>query len=419
MTSAGRGPQDLAGHGGSRRVPLTVFHRARRHADGLLSAAIVRHLVPGAEPLARAHSHRIRALTCWFAVWVAVVAVILVVGARPRLFTPPIPECTGAEALSGACLVSRYETLTRSAGVQAALADLVERRKANSYLDLACHQITHVVGRTASERLGLAAFRDGTDLCASGYYHGVTEGVMQAIGPERIMDQAQTVCDEFRQSNGLSYLHYNCIHGMGHGFMAVFGTDVFRSLEGCDGLTATWERQHCYSGVFMENLTAMEYPERPSRHLSPDQPLYPCTVVQATYKEECYVKQTTYALYVRNGDFTAVFKLCQKDAEPDFQAVCYQGIGGDAAITSNKYVIGVAAQTATARQLCLLGPDVAARENCIAGVVTTIVRDGGGDDTKARALCAALDDRSLATVCEETREAASHGVPETGGAHNH
>lgn len=242
--------------------------------------------------VARAQQWGARAIGGWLILWVALLGVIFAVGAGPRVIAAPAPECTGAQALSSACLVARYETLTRTAGAQAALADLVERRKTNSYLDLACHQLTHVVGRTASQRLGAAAFREGSDRCASGYYHGVTEGVMTAIGADRIVDEAQAVCGAFREDQGFSYLHYTCTHGMGHGFMAVFGNDVFQSLTGCEALAETWERQHCYSGVFMENLSSMDDPERPSIHLRPDEPLYPCTAVEDRYKAECYVKQT-------------------------------------------------------------------------------------------------------------------------------
>ena len=59
---------------------------------------------------------------------------------------------------------------------------------------------------------------------------------MMAIGPAQIVDQAQSVCAEQRQRDPYSFPHYNCVHGMGHGFMAVFKTDVFRSLAGSDAL---------------------------------------------------------------------------------------------------------------------------------------------------------------------------------------
>jgi len=206
---------------------------------------------------------------------------------------------------------------------------------------------------------------------------------------------------------------------MGHGFMAVFESDVFRSLAACDALADPWEQHHCYGGVFMENLTAMHHPSRPSKHLRPEEPLYPCTAVDRRYKAECYMKQTAYALHVRDGDFGAVFALCRAGADADFRAVCYQGLGGDAGILSSKFVIGAAAQTATLRSLCQQGPDVEARSNCVVGAVNTSVRDLGGNDTKARALCSGLDDRALAAICQIAHASASHGVPQPEGLHRH
>ena len=35
-----------------------------------------------------------------------------------------------------------------------------------------------------------------------------------------------------------------------------------------------WEAHHCYGGVFMENLTAIDNPDRPSKVLRRDQALY-------------------------------------------------------------------------------------------------------------------------------------------------
>jgi hypothetical protein len=169
----------------------------------------------------------------------------------------------------------------------------------------------------------------------------------------------------------------------------------------------------------MENLTAMNSLERPSKELRADAPLYPCTEVAPRHKGECYLKQTAYALYVRNHDFDVVFRLCRDSADVDFQDMCYQGLGGDAAIMSSKYVIGEAAQAATIRELCFLGPHDEAQTQCIIGAVTTIVRDLSGDDARARTLCGTLPDPELAAICEATREETGQRFASREGAHRH
>jgi hypothetical protein len=348
-----------------------------------------------------------------------VIAVVVAAWSITRAGGPAVPECAGGQSLEFNCFAERYAAMTRASGPDAALKDLAARRAASGYLVSACHQLTHVIGRTAGELHGEAAFAQGSDVCSSGYYHGIVESVMTALGPARIVEQAHVVCATHRRQDSRSYLLYNCVHGMGHGFMAVFGTDVFLSLAGCDGLADSWERHHCYAGVVMENLTAITNPVRPSTSLRPDAPLYPCTAVHARYKAECYVKQTAYALHVSRDDFAATFRICRRDADAEFRAACYQGLGADASIKSSKHVIGDAARAATTGALCLQGSDGEARAHCIAGAVTTSVRDRGGDDGPARRLCAALADRELAAACEAARLVASHGVPTPEAAHTH
>jgi hypothetical protein len=328
------------------------------------------------------------------------------------------PACADAQSIDHACFVERYTVLTQSNGPEAALDDLAASRQSNEFLRTICHQLAHVVGRTAGERAGNAAFARGSDLCASGYYHGVVESVMAAIGREQILARATSVCDEQRSADARSYLHYNCVHGMGHGFMGLYDSDVFPSLAGCDALPDVWERNHCYGGVFMENLTALGNASRRSKHLRPSEPLYPCTAVDDRYKPECYIEQTAYALFVRNDDFAAVFNLCRDTADPGFRTVCYEGLGGDAAIKASKYVIGEPARVDAIRRLCLQGPDETARAHCVVGAVTTSIRDTSGNDSRARALCAALRSDGLDDVCESASNAELEAFP-AAGTHSH
>ena len=200
-----------------------------------------------------------------------------------------------------------------------------------AYLRAACHRLTHVIGRAAGSRSGLRAFEQGDDTCSSGFYHGVVEAVMAERGLRAVQADPRSVCAPFRRRARRGLAHYNCVHGMGHGFMGLVGSDVFRSLE-LRLARDRWEREHCVGGVFMENLTALSNQRRPSRNLRPEEPLYPCTGVARRHKHECYMKQTAYALMVRNDDFEAVFRLCARSADAGFRTDCYQGLGGDASI---------------------------------------------------------------------------------------
>lgn len=83
---------------------------------------------------------------------------------------------------------------------------------------------------------GLRAFAEGEESCSSGFYHGVVETVMARHGLRAVQRDPTQVCAPFRRRAPQGLAHYNCIHGMGHGFMGGLRSDVFRSLDGCGAL---------------------------------------------------------------------------------------------------------------------------------------------------------------------------------------
>src|SRR5688500_15693021 len=97
---------------------------------------------------------------------------------EPAIGAVAIPACDGGEALNVGCHAARYELLTQTQGATAALADLAGRRDENGLILAACHQLVHVIGRSAGAARGMDALADRTPLCSFGYDHGVVEGVM-------------------------------------------------------------------------------------------------------------------------------------------------------------------------------------------------------------------------------------------------
>jgi hypothetical protein len=314
-----------------------------------------------------------------------------------------IAECAGTASLDFGCYQRRYRGMVAERGVRAAIRDLTDRRERVGYLRAACHQIMHGIGRQAGGAYGIAAFGLGDDSCSAGFPHGVVEAVMARIGVRRILGGAPGVCASFRRRRSRSLDLYNCVHGIGHGFMALYRGDVFRSLRGCDELPSRWERDNCSGGVFMENLTAMSNPTRPSTFLRPREPLYPCTAVQRRFKRECYLKQTAFAFYVRDSDVAAVFAMCAATADSGFREDCDEGLGGDVSIQANKYVAGETTKRATIRSQCALGlargRGRASVRACVTGAVGEIVRDGATDETDVAALCASFEEKDLRAAC--------------------
>jgi len=305
-------------------------------------------------------------------------------------------DCSGAKATDYACYQERYQDLVREFGVKAAFGDLKDEYEKNEFVKSQCHQMTHVIGRAAANLYGdlSSTYGNGDNFCWSGYYHGAMEAVVAKIGPDKILDEANTVCTDLGNHQKQSFYHYNCVHGLGHGFMGIQENELFKSLETCDTLTDEWERESCYSGVFMENVMALDNPSHPPKYLKADQPLYPCTDVETKYKSECFKMQTSYALQTQDYDFARVFDLCG-GVEDDYRPTCYQSLGRDASGQS-------VSDVAKTKGICMLDEDYEARSNCVEGAVMDFISYYHGD-AQAKELCGSLE-ADLRDVCLQTTE---------------
>lgn len=302
--------------------------------------------------------------------------------------------CTGANAIRFACWQQHYDTLVSEKSPEVAFADFRQNYAANPYIKSNCHQIAHVIGRAAAKKYTTLAetYKHGDNFCWSGYYHGSIETVAAKLGPKKIIAQINDVCADFLKNKPYSFDHYNCVHGMGHGLMAVQDDKLFQALESCDKLTGSWQQQSCYSGVFMENVMNEINPGEHSDYLKADDPLYPCSAVADKYKQQCYLMQTSHALTVVGYDYAKVFALCSSLAAP-FDATCYQSLGRD-----------VSGQSSSNQQrtieLCMLGSSPAARENCFTGAVKDFI-SYYHSDVQGLKLCQAIPDVDLAANCTQ------------------
>jgi hypothetical protein len=323
---------------------------------------------------------------------VLVTSVLITVGVifEPSKVSEAAADCSGASATDYACYQEHYRDLVRGRGVEAAFTELQDEYKKSEFVRASCHQLTHVIGRTAADLYGdiPGAYGRGEHFCGTGYFHGVMETIAAKIGADGLLEEADTLCADLRENQKHSAYHSGCAHGLGHGFMGVLDNELFESLKACDRLMDGWEREHCYNGVFMENLPDSDNQDHPSKYLKEDQPLYPCTVVDDRYKTQCYQKQTSYALRTQGHDFVKVFKLCD-DVEEDFRPACYRGLGRNAFEQGTREHITEVAQTESANRLCMLGKDYEARSNCVVGAVRYFILYYG-NDTRAKGFCESL-----------------------------
>lgn len=312
--------------------------------------------------------------------------------------TAVVDKCETDKTVTFACYKTQLNGIVKNQNPQPAF-DLVKQQYTKEPLVKSlCHQLTHIIGRAAYAKYNDIAdtFAHGDQFCWSGYYHGVMEQLADEKGANYIVDNANNICADIAAKQRQSFYHFNCVHGLGHGFMEVLDANLFDSLKACDNLTNDWERTSCYGGVFMQNIMNVQSPDNTtdhtSKYLRPNEPMYPCTAVEDKYKEQCYLMQTSYALQIVNYDFSKIFTACLA-VETAYRTTCYQSLGRDASGQS----ISDAVKT---KNTCLLGSTQEAQSNCIIGAAKDFV-SYFHSNVQASQLCDSLDSE-LKQICAST-----------------
>ena len=289
------------------------------------------------------------------------------------------------------CYAKFYAQTTYRQNPEAAFKDMKSRYNTDNYVKGECHQLSHIVGRTAFKKYGglASAYEHGDNFCWSGFHHGVIEQAVGALGVKGIKAQANDICKPLADKRRYSFDHFNCVHGLGHGFMSVDGYELFAALKSCDLLSDSWDASSCYGGVYMENVMVAARENGTSRYLKPDDLLYPCNAVETSYKEQCYLMQSSYMLQQNGYNFAATFGICAR-ADVDFVSTCNQSIGRDASGSS----VSDAVQTKTK---CDVAPNRQALQDCVTGSVKDFV-SYFHSDVQARAYCNQYE-TTIAEVC--------------------
>ncbi len=303
--------------------------------------------------------------------------------------TPYVPavsiHCIGATQ-TFTCEKRHVEVITRALGPKVAMGDLKKQFAHTGEVVSDCHQLAHAIGNTAAELYGgniTKAFLNGDSFCWSGYYHGVVERAVENIGALQFMASANTLCANIPGKERYSFDYYNCVHGLGHGLMALTHNELFKTLSMCDQLSGDWERKSCYGGTFMENIM-VDNRNHYAKYLKKDDLMYPCNAVDAKYKEQCYLMQTSHALSQTNYDFANAFKLCA-GVDADFRDTCAQSVGRDASGNSVSDPVRTNAH-------CALAQDDNQFKNCVTGAVKDFI-SYFHRDKEARQFCFTLPER--------------------------
>jgi len=303
----------------------------------------------------------------------------------PKIATGPVKfTCTGNDAQNFNCYQDYYTKLVESKpkiadGIAAAFADLKARYPDSSYVQSQCHPLTHVIGRAAAKSFTKVseAYVYGDSFCWSGYYHGVLETFAARVGLANLSANINNICSDLNADGKYGFNYFNCVHGLGHGLMAITDDQLFRSLDYCSSLKGEWEQQSCAGGVYMENVIA-DGLNHVTNYLDPKRPLYPCSDSPDKYKNTCYLMQTSYMLKIDNGDWNQTFAWCRQ-AGASYVDTCLQSLGRDASGRS-------VSDGPKTKAICDMGANTEEISNCVIGAVKDFI-SYFHSDTQARSFC--------------------------------
>lgn len=293
-------------------------------------------------------------------------------------------RCASAAA-PRTCLLELLRARADADGPEAAFADLKALYDTDQTAHGFCHQLAHEIGHAGYKKFGdvAAAFAHGDNFCWSGYHHGVLESYVQDIGIDQLPQRLGHVCDEVPGRDQYTFGFYNCVHGLGHGLMAVTEDKVVDALHYCDLLDRAWDKDSCYGGVFMQNVINEDLKIHTPDFREND-PYYPCDVVGEQYKDSCYRMQTSHMLKVMGRDFAKVFAACAKTPDEREIDVCYASLGRDASGST-------VSDVAKTKAICAMGKDDRQRRGCIEGAVKDFI-SFHHSDAQAKALCVTFEE---------------------------
>lgn len=284
------------------------------------------------------------------------------------------------------CLENHFLTILKDRGPTETLRSLAEADQLSNRVLSLCHPLVHRIGRESFFLTGEAvkAYAAGNETCANGYYHGVLEGYLSKA--PQLEEAVVSFCQSSSVTKITSYIHFQCVHGLGHGLMFKTGDDLSQSLKYCNLLATAYDRESCYGGVFMQNIVNNN--PATTGHGPPvlknDNLLFPCdddSLVPEKYKSACYFLVSSRIVQKVYPDWKTVGQWCDR-VEETYRWYCYQSMGRDiyGAVGENPYQSYAACQ--------LSNPSYIGQ--CIKGVVEQYL-DQDPYNPKAASFCNLVD----------------------------
>lgn len=303
-----------------------------------------------------------------------------------------IKACLRGER-SAECLDRLFRDALKTHTTRDALQLVQRLEAADADIRHDCHAVVHAIGRETFLLKGSIheSFAACDETCHSGCYHGSVERFLRGDtlyarsgehpSQAELRQKAAAACDR----NTPARFRYQCLHGLGHAVMFFAAYNLANALDVCDALEDDWSRSSCYGGVFMEDVVNAAG-ER--RNTVAGAYHAPCDRIDARYRRECYVMQTSRMAQLGLSP-ERIVEECARAGE--YREACAQSLGRD---LSNDSRLG---RHRAAAAKCELATGEL-RLACVRGVAYALV-DTTWDGRYALPFCAALGSPADQDAC--------------------
>lgn len=260
----------------------------------------------------------------------------------------------------------------------------------NNNLLGACHSWAHELGEIGVES-GYTA-KEVFDNCSNGCLDGCSNGAGHAYV---VLHQDLSGVNEFCNAAGSEVRASGCYHGIGHGFADTLGADVITMVHKCDVIQRKEDRAQCGHAIFMLfNTLPMTQPI--ASKIPTDMFLY-CNRLHEDYRQYCY-DYTGYLTYGRTRDIETAFRSCEK--VPDSQQhECFRRIG------DSLYLSSLQIDKENPRitiEPCQKGDSQEARFWCILGFAKILLTDANVSPEKSFEVCPLFTQKTEQLSCYQT-----------------
>ena len=235
------------------------------------------------------------------------------------------------------CYSKKFNLLAEKSGPELSFQVMGELQKIDPDA-VGCHLIAHGIGLGSykwNPNEWRKLIREMNPSCNYGAIHGVLENYINSLPQKSFSKEIiPTICGENPRAD--------CNHIIGHMILVETDGDVKEGLSLCEVLTDPIQLNHCYSGVFMEEETALNlithgivdksWLNWPARLPELDKL---CRTFSGEKFKACWTELVHVIVVAYGNDPKSVFNYCSRAPSNDAAQSCkYHGIGIMAAGTN-------------------------------------------------------------------------------------